>query len=114
MALDVVSDYVSLARVLLQDTVNSPYRYSDSELVTALSLAFMEAKFLRPDLFLGVTTIPNFTVNDATAVSWDPMYRVAMVYYMCGHAQMRDDEEVQDTRAAAFLALFKAKLGTLS
>ena len=111
--LDTVQDYVTYARELLQDEVNSPYRYSDASLLRALSASFMEAKKLRPDLFL-TTALQSFTVNDTTAVTFDPMYRMALVYFMCGMAQMRDDEEVQDQRAAAFLSIFQAKLTTVS
>jgi len=39
---------------------------------------------------------------------------MALVYYIVGFIQLRDDEEVQDQRAAAFLSLFNAKLGTVS
>lgn len=104
-----VSDYVSLARTLLQDTVDSPYRYSDTDLVLALSLALPEAKKLRPDLFINVA-LQHFTAKDSTAVTMDEMYRVPLVYYMCGHVQLRDDEEVQDQRAAAFIGMFRAQL----
>ena len=40
----------------------------------------------------------------------DQQYRMAFVYYMCGQAQLRDEEETQDTRAAAFLQLFERAL----
>jgi hypothetical protein len=113
MALETVQKYITAARVLLQDTVSSPYRYSDDELLAALSGAFPEAKKLRPDLFI-VTTIQDFTVVDGTTVVFDPMYRQALVYYMVGMMQLRDDEEVQDQRAAAFLSLFSSKLTTVS
>lgn len=113
MALETVAMYVDYARELLQDTKNSPYRYSDASLVRALSLALPEAKKLRPDLFLNIT-IPTITANDNTAVPMDEMYRTALVYYMIGIAQLRDDEEVQDQRAAAFLNMFQAKLTTVS
>lgn len=109
MALETVQMYVAYARELLQDEANAPYRYSDASLVRALSLALPEAKKLRPDLFIGVT-IPTFTVSDATVVPMDEMYRPALAYYMCGIAQLRDDEEVQDQRAAAFLTMFNTKL----
>jgi hypothetical protein len=112
-ALDTVQQYVTAARVLLQDTVNSPYRYPDVDLLAALSGAFPEAKKLRPDLFV-VTTLQNFTVVDSTLVVMDPMYRQALVYYMVGMMQLRDDEEVQDQRAAAFLGMFAAKLTTVA
>ena len=109
MALETVAKYVDYARELLQDTKDTPYRYSDASLVRALSLALPEAKLLRPDLFLNVT-IPTITANDSTVVPMDEMYRTALVYYMCGIAQLRDDEEVQDQRAAAFIGMFQAKL----
>jgi hypothetical protein len=107
--LDTVQDYVAKARELLQDTVDTPYRYSTPDLLSALSLSFGEAKLLRPDLFI-VTPLQNFTTSDATPVTFDPMYRIALVYYMCGMAQLRDDEETQDQRAAAFLNMFRTKL----
>ena len=114
MALDTVQDYVDYARELLQDTKNSPYRYSDTSLVRALSLSLPEAKKLRPDLFLNVT-IPTFSTAAMTAsVPMDEMYRTSLAYYMCGIAQLRDDKEVQDQRAAAFLGMFQAKLTTVS
>ena len=108
-ALDTVAQYVSLARTLLQDTVED-YRYPDADLVLALSLAIPEAKKLRPDLFLNKTT-QFFTTSDmATAVDIDELYRVPLVYYMIAHVQLRDDEEVQDQRAAAFLGMFRGML----
>lgn len=116
MALETVDKYVSLARVLLQDEIVE-YRYSDAQLVTALSLALQEAKKLRFDLFLGQTSLQSFTIADiaaTTAVNMDEMYRVPLVYYMCGHVQLRDDEESQDERSVAFFSLFNSKLLTVS
>lgn len=113
MALDTVQDYVNLTRTLLQDTVNSPYRYTDLDLVISLTTAFPRAKKLRPDLFLTYPTLPSFVVNDTTPVNFDPMYRMALVFFMVGFAQLRDDEEVQDQRAAAFMNLFVAELTTV-
>lgn len=110
MALDTVADYVSLARTLLQDEVET-YRYSDASLVTGLNLAFMETKRVRADLMIG-KTLPNFVPSNLTdAVDMDEMYRVPLVYYMCGHAQMRDEEGNQDQRAAGFLQLFRSQMG---
>jgi hypothetical protein len=113
MALETVAKYVTAARVLLQDTKNTPYRYPDADLLAALSDAIPEAKKLRPDLFI-TTPLQDFAANDTTVVTFDPMYRIALVYYMVGKMQLRDDEEVQDQRAAAFLSMFQAKLTTVS
>jgi hypothetical protein len=111
--LETVQDYITAARILLQDTVPSPYRYADSDLLLYLNEAFPEAKKARPDLFLS-GTIPYFTTVDTTTVVWDQMYRVPIVYYMVGKAQMRDGEEQTDSRSAAFLGLFIQKLGSIA
>ena len=110
-ALDTVADYINYARVLLQDQVNSPYRYPDADLLMGLNMAFPEAKKLRPDLFL-TNSLPTFAAVDTTPVPWDPMYRLPIIYFICGQAQVRDDEGLQDQRAAAFLGLFATKLST--
>ena len=46
--LDTVQDYITDARVLLQDLI-SPYRYDDPSLLTALNVALLEARRLRAD-----------------------------------------------------------------
>jgi hypothetical protein len=116
MALDVVADYVAEARVLLQDTVET-YRYSDADLVSALNLGILTARRNRPDLFMGVITVPQFAVADiaaGTAFAMDGQYRVPFLFFMVGFAQLRDEEDTQDTRAAAFIGKFTQQLLTLS
>ena len=117
MALDTVADYVRQARVLLQDTVLE-YRYPDADLVDALNMAFLEARRLRVDLFMpNINSIPSFAEADiaaATAVKLDPMYRVAFLYFIVGQTQLRDEEDTQDTRAAAFLSSFSSRMMALS
>lgn len=115
MALDTVQDYVDRARVLLQDQYE-PYRYPDTDLVEALSEAILEARRLRPDLLTGYfrTSLPDFSTSSMSqSVPIDPQYRVAFVYYICGQAQLRDDENDQDSRAAVFLNKFVAQLLTI-
>lgn len=113
MALDTVADYVAQARILLQDVIE-PYRYSDGELVGALSMGVFEARRIRPDLFLKrFDSLPSF--NPAAMgdeVKIDPQYRVAFLYYVVGHAQLRDEEDTQDARAVGFLNKFAAQLAT--
>src|SRR5690348_13923285 len=113
MALDTVEDYVAAARTLLQDEQAGAYRYSDTELVRALSFAMLEARKLRPDLFIGRTT-PSYTANDTTAVVMDEQYRVPFVYYICGHAQLRDNESTEDLRAMTFIGKFQSMLLSLT
>src|SRR4051812_706951 len=95
--LDKVSDYIAEARVLLQDTVSTAYRYSDAELISALNISMLEAYRIRADLFL---TALDFTVPKVTAPT-DPVpielgYRSAFIYYMVGRAQLRDQEDTTD------------------
>lgn len=115
MALDTVADYITQARVLLQDTV-ATYRYSDAELVSGINLGLLEMRRLRPDLLRSYfsTSIPTFTTsNTAAAVPVDPQYRVSLLYYICGNAQLRDDENTQDARASVFLNKFVAQMLTI-
>jgi hypothetical protein len=116
--LDTVAKYVTSARVLLQDTV-APYRYADDELVLAFSMGLMDARKLRPDLFLDYfreeAEFPSYTTNDSTDVSFiDEQYRTAFLYYIVGHAQLRDDEPTQDSRASALLNKFTQSLAVLA
>lgn len=108
-ALSTVQDFVGEARVLLLDEV-PPYRYQDSDLVTGLNMSLLEARKTRPDLFLTTSpigSVPSYSAVDTTVVTIDPQYSVPLVYYMCGNAQMRDEESTQDSRAGAFMAMFK-------
>lgn len=115
MALDTVQDYIDRARVLLLDEVE-PYRYPTADLVENLNMGILETRRLRPDVLQSYfrTSLPDFSVSDLTAtVPVDPQYRVAFVYYICGHAQLRDEENTQDSRAAAFLNKFVAQMTTI-
>lgn len=112
MALDTVQDYLDRARMLLLDSV-APYRYSDADLVEALNIGILEARRLRPELFKSYfrSSLPDYSASSPSAtVDIDPQYRSAFVYYICGQAQLRDDENVQDSRAALFLNKFTSQL----
>lgn len=118
-ALDNVGQYLEETRRLLQDEF-TPYRYPDRDLVEALNIGLTEVRRLRADLLLPMFEIPYFAppavgaAADATlkakAVSFEPMYRSSLVYYMVGRAQLRDDESTQDARAAALLNKFVSQL----
>ena len=93
------------------------YRYSNTDLITALNLAIMTARRNRPDLFMEVTVIPQFIVADiagGTAFAMDVQYRVPFLFFMVGFAQLRDEEDTQDTRAAAFIGKFTEQLMKVS
>jgi hypothetical protein len=115
MSLLTVQDYVDQARVLLLDTID-PYRYPDADLIEALNMAIMEGRRLRPDIFTTFfrSDLPDYTVSDLTdEVPVDPMYRKSFLYYIIGHSQLRDEENTQDTRAAAMLNKFVMQLTSL-
>lgn len=115
MALDTVANYIADARVLLQDTV-SPYRYSDAELVENINLGLLEIRRLRPDLLMASfrSTFPSYSANStSTSVAVDVQYRMSLLYYICGMAQLRDDEATQDVRASGFLNKFTSQMLTI-
>jgi hypothetical protein len=108
-----VQNYVDRARVLLQDQ-GTTERYPDADIVDALNSGISEAARVRPDLFLTylrTRTIPSYSVGSlATAVDIDPIWRSTFLNYIVGYIQIRDDEDTQDARAAAFLNTFVAQL----
>jgi len=108
MALDTAAEMVNQARILTQDLVQ-PYRYSDQEFLDALNTGILESKRIRPDMW--PNGLPSdYLAVDTTPITIDPMYRMAFVYYMCGQAQLRDEEETQDTRAVMLLQMFYKQL----
>ena len=108
-----VEDCIMDARTLLQDTV-VPYRYDDNSLLTALSAMMLEARRLRPDLFLYTENYryspPSFTAVDDTIIEIEDKFRHAFVYGIVSHALARDQEDVQDERATTMLQNFTAIL----
>lgn len=118
--LGTVGQYLEESRRLLQDEF-IPYRYPDDDLVDALNIALLEARRLRADLFLPAFDIPWFdpsagalTTTKTKPVTFDPMYRQSLVYYMVGRAQLRDDESTVDARAASLMTKFTAQLLTIT
>jgi len=103
MALATVADYIGDARTLLQDIV-PPYRYEDASLVTALNLAVYETRRIREDLFAFYCDTPQFDPKDQeVTVPLEERFRQALLYQTCAHALIRDQEDIQDTRASQFL-----------
>lgn len=109
MALNTVADYISAVRALLQDNVPT-YRYPDADVVNALNYGLLEIRRLRPDLHLGSfsTGVPTYVLGDTVLL--DEQYRTSLLYYICGHLQLRDDENTQDARAAIFLNKFTSQM----
>jgi hypothetical protein len=114
MPLDTVGAYVAQARELLQDTA-SVQRYATGSLKDALGFSLMEARRLRPDLFVDgeMQTIDSAT-SDATVVTVDRQYRMALIYYMVGHMMLRDEEESMQQLARAYKAQFGSQLVSIA
>jgi hypothetical protein len=116
-SLETVGQYMEEARRLLQDQF-VPYRYPDEDLVEAMNIGLMEARRLRADLFLPLFEVPwvdsGGTIDTAAPITMDPMYRPALVYYVVGRMQLRDDEPTVDQRAASLMTKFTAQLLTIT
>jgi len=115
MPLNTVQDYIDRSRGILLDEV-APFRYPNKDLVEALNMAVGEARRLRPELFRTFfrADLPEFSLSNLSAlVPVDPQYRASFVYYVCGHAHLRDDEIEKDSRSAAFLNKFIAQMLTI-
>jgi hypothetical protein len=114
-ALETITDYINDGRTLLQDTLE-PFRYLDSELVTAMNVTLLEGRRLRPDLFVYRKTVPNqrgvqsFQANDGTELEMEEQFRLAFLHGMCAHALERDQEDIQDERSNAFMKIFNTIL----
>lgn len=114
-ALETITDYINDGRTLLQDTIQ-PYRYDDASLVTAMNVTLLEGRRVRADLFVfnkiidTPTGVQFFTANDGSQLYMEPQFRLAFLYGMCAHALQRDQEDIQDTRAATFLTIFNSIL----
>lgn len=113
MPLVTVQDFIDQARSMLLDN-GAVKRYSDQQLIDGLNNALLEARRLRPDLFIGAfDAVPQYTVL-GSAVAVDQMYRPPLVYYMVGHCQLADDEASEDARASAFMSKFTTSLMALA
>jgi len=108
-ALDTVGKITDYARVLLQDTLE-PYRYPTVSLIENLNAGLLDARRLRPDLFLYTATdVPSY-VATSEVVDIDQQYRMALVYFVAGQAQLRDEEDVTDARSMLFIQKFTSML----
>lgn len=73
--------------------------------------AIVEARSVRPDLFVGgyLSATPQVTVV-GNAIPLPDQFFVSLVYYITGRAELRDDEFAVDGRAMTLAGAFKSKL----
>lgn len=109
--LNTVQSLIDDVRVLLLDTV-APYRYADNELMVALNTCLQEGRRVRADLFVGRSgVVPFYAQPSGETFCVEAQFRLPFVFGTVAHALMRDNEDVQDARAASFMNLFYHMLG---
>lgn len=101
--LHTVQGFVKGIRSLLQDK-HEPFRYPDNTILAALNLALLEGLRLRPDLFLcrGKIVVPQYNAVSGDEIPIEPQFRLAFEYGGAAHVLLRDEEDVQDSRANTF------------
>ena len=79
--LETVTDYISDAR----------YRYDDQSLLVAFNVTLLDARRLRPDLFVyrHDEHVPSFSALTPGEVEMEPQFRLPLVYGLVGHALAR-------------------------
>lgn len=110
IAVETVGDFIRASRILLQDTMTASPRYSDDDFKLALTLALDEAYRIRSDLFIRAEQVDILSAADNYVPPIPRGYKSAFLYYMCGHVQLRDQEDTQDNRASIFLNKFTTQL----
>lgn len=116
-------DVVTEARVLLQDTDATSYRYSDTVLIAMYNRGLQALARIRPDAFydlydnnaLGVpelvTGSPGAGQTDwSGAFGLELQFFNPLVHYVVGMAEITDDEYTEDGRAMMLLNQFKANI----
>lgn len=116
-------DVVTEARVLLQDTDSTSYRYSDEKLIAIYNRALTALGRIRPDAFYdlysnGSLNVPELTdqTPGAGQTSWTDTFGLEqqffnpLISYIVGIAEIVDDEYSEDGRAAMLLSSFRSEV----
>lgn len=101
------------ARVLLNDEVlfeDTTPRYTEAQLLRFAQQALVDARRIRPDLFLANLTgaFPTYTADQTVPIPDE--YFVPLVDYVVSRAELREDEFAMDGRASGLFQKFKAGL----
>ena len=116
-------DVVTEARVLLQDTDATSYRYSDTVLLAMYNRGLQALCRIRPDACYdlydnNLLNVPELVESGAGAgqTNWtanfglDMQFFNPLVHYVVGMAEITDDEYTEDGRAMMLLNQFKANI----
>jgi hypothetical protein len=99
-----VEQMIKGVRNILLDKIR-PYRYGDVSLIAALNIVLNDARRLRPDLFIdryGIE-VPQYEEVSGEVIPIEAQFRLPIEYGIAGHALLRDEEDVQDSRANTFI-----------
>lgn len=102
-------DVITRAREILQDA--DATRYSDPELLSHTVDAILQARSVRPDLFVGeyAVALPD-TLELASELPLPDQLFAGVCYYVAGCAELRDDEFAVDGRAMTLKESYTKKL----
>lgn len=120
-------DVINEARVLLQDTDASSYRYSDATLLAIYNRGLQALARVRPDAFYAkydsnynvkgilqlvdyADTAGNYQDNLSDTFDIEMQFFAPLVSYIVGIVEIIDDEYSEDGRAALMLQSFKHEL----
>lgn len=116
-------DVVTEARVLLQDTVDTSYRYSDTTLIAMYNRGLQALARIRPDACYDLYDDNSLNVPELVEsapgtgqTAWTDDFALEMqffnplVHYVVGMAEIVDDEYSEDGRAMMLLNQFKANV----
>lgn len=99
------------ARVHLHDERGPAFRYTDEQLLEYLNNFQAEALRVRPDMFIGTSfAAPTLAIEDTLTV--DGQFKDAAVYFVVGHAMLREDEFSDDGRAVSLIQKATLQLTT--
>jgi hypothetical protein len=105
----IVNDVFVGVRDILQDAAGG--RYLDADLLRYINDAMLEARSVRPDLFVRRFGQPLVVVTDkGNDFPLPDQFYPAVVFYVAGRAEMRDDEYAVAGRAQALVETYRAKL----
>jgi hypothetical protein len=102
-----ISEAIGAVREILKDEVPEAYRYSDASLMRAFNIAITELHTLRPDAFIVKEPWTYLTTDDMDKEFPVPLnFFNPVIYFICGYAELRDEEYSQDNRAGILLTKF--------
>lgn len=103
------SDVIRRARALLQDS-DTPYRYSDADMLDAINDGVARLLELRPDYFIDIDFAPGVVATTGDTLQVPAPLLSPLAFYVAGTLEMRDDEYADNQRAQILRAQLAADL----